>query len=299
MTTYDIGTTGPAELVELKQAHRRTWASGSYATVAERLVDDVPPRHLLERVPIEPGMEVLDLATGTGNVAIRAAQRGARVTGLDLTPELLDRARERAVAAGVQVEWVVGDVEDLPFEDGRFDVVLSTFGIQFAPRHEAAAREAVRVTRAGGRIGLVNWTPRGHIGRVLRAVSARLPKPPAYASPPPLWGDEGHVRELFAFTGAELEFERASNPFVGFTSPEAWVAFMETNYGPLLTARQKLDGAWSELRHELVALTTALDQGRPGALHVESEYLLTLGRVPTEPRQGRSNSTASHTGGRK
>lgn len=143
MTTYDIGTTGPAELVELKQAHRRTWASGSYATVAERLVDDVPPRHLLERVPIEPGMEVLDLATGTGNVAIRAAQRGARVTGLDLTPELLDRARERAVAAGVQVEWVVGDVEDLPFEDGRFDVVLD--------RHESyVAAEVFRVLRPGG-----------------------------------------------------------------------------------------------------------------------------------------------------
>ncbi len=281
MTTYDISTAELSGLADLKRAHRRTWASGSYATVAERLVDDVPPRHLLERVSIEPGMEVLDIATGTGNVAIRAAQLGARVTGLDLTPELFERARERAADAAVEVEWIEGDAEDLPFEDGRFDRVLSTFGIQFAPRHEVAAREAVRVTRPGGTIGLINWTPQGHIGRVLKEVGARLPKPPGYASPPPLWGDEAHVRELFALDCVELEFERATNPFVGFGSPEDWVEFMETNYGPLLTARQKLtpDGRWDELRNELVALTTSLDQGGPGALHVESEYLLTLART--------------------
>src|SRR5215218_580332 len=156
MTTYDISTAGPSGLAELKRAHRKTWASGDYGSVAERLVDAVPPRHLLERVSIEPGMEVLDIATGTGNVAIRAALLGARVTGLDLTPELFGRARERAEEAGVEIDWVEGDAEDLPFEDGRFDRVLSTFGIQFAPRHEVAAREAVRVTRAGGVIGLVN-----------------------------------------------------------------------------------------------------------------------------------------------
>ena len=112
-----------------------------------------------------------------------------------------------------------GDAEDLPFEDGRFDRVLSTFGIQFAPRHQVAARDAIRVTRPGGTIGLVNWTPQGHIGQVLRAVGARRPKPPEYASPPPLWGDEAHVRELLAPGGPELEFERATNPFVGFGSP--------------------------------------------------------------------------------
>jgi len=279
VTTYAVSTAGPAGLADLKRAQRKTWASGDYASVAERLVDAVPPRHLLERVSIEAGMEVLDIATGTGNVAIRAAQLGARVTGLDLTPELFGRARERADEAGVEIDWVEGDAEDLPFEDGSFDRVLSTFGIQFAPRHEAAAREAARVTREGGTIGLINWTPQGHIGRVLKAVGTRLPKPPDYASPPPLWGDEAHVRGLFAPT-MELEFERATNPFVGFDSPEHWVAFMETNYGPLLTAREKLASPrWRELRQELIALTTALDQGLPGALRVESEYLLTLGRT--------------------
>jgi SAM-dependent methyltransferase len=281
MTTYDVSTAGPSGLADLKRAHRRTWASGSYATVAERLIDDVPPRHLLDRVAIEPGMEVLDIAAGTGNVAIRAAERGARVTALDLTPELFVRGRERAAAAGVDVEWVEGDAEDLPFEDGRFDAVVSTFGIQFAPRHEVAAREASRVTRPGGTIGLINWTPQGHLGRVLKAVGARLPKPPDYASPPPLWGDESHVRRLFAPHGVELELERATNPFVGFHSPEDWVDFMATHYGPLVTARGRLepDGRWQDLREELVELTASLDQGGPGALRVEAEYLLVLGRT--------------------
>ena len=173
MTTYDTETTELPGLADLKRTHRAIWASGSYATVAERLIDDVPPRHLLGRLSIEPGMDVLDLAAGTGNVAIRAARLGARVTALDLTPELFDRGRERAARAGVEIEWLEGDVENLPFADGSFDRVLSTFGIQFAPRHEVAAREAVRVTRPGGMIGLINWTPQGHIGRVLKAVGSR------------------------------------------------------------------------------------------------------------------------------
>jgi SAM-dependent methyltransferase len=288
MTTHDTRTADVPGLAELKQAHRRIWASGSYAAVAERIVDDVPPSHLLARVSIEPGMEVLDIAAGTGNVAIRAAQLGARVTAVDLAPELFTRARERAAAAGVEVEWIEGDAEDLPFEDGRFDRVLSVFGIQFAPRHEVAAREAVRLTRDGGVIGLINWTPGGHIGRVLKTVGSRLEKPPAFASPPPLWGDEAYVRELFASHGVEPELERATNPFVGFASPEEWVAFMETNYGPLLTARGKLgEAVWAEVREELIALTASFDYGEPGALHVESEYLLTLVRT-TAPEDGRA-----------
>jgi SAM-dependent methyltransferase len=278
MTTYDTTTAGPAGLGELKRSHRTTWASGDYATVAERLIDDVP-RRLLERVRIEPGMEVLDIAAGTGNASIRAAERGAHVTALDLTPELLDRGRERAAAAGVSIDWVEGDAEDLPFDDDRFDAVLSTFGIQFAPRHERAAAEAVRVTRRGGSIGFANWTPGGHIGQVLKAVGSRLPKPPGYASPPPRWGDEDHVRALL--DGAEVEFETRTNPFTGFDSPADWVDFMAYAYGPMVTARSKLepDGGWTELRDELIALTAALDQGGPGAMRVDAEYLLVLARA--------------------
>ena len=144
-----------------------------------------------------------------------------------------------------------------------------------------AAREALRVTRPGGAIGLINWTPQGHIGRILKAVGATLPKPPGYASPPPLWGDETHVDALFATEDVAIEHERTLNPFVGFGSPEEWVEFMETSYGPLLTARAKLEptGAWQPLRDEIVAMTEAADRGVPGAMHVDSEYLLTLIRV--------------------
>jgi SAM-dependent methyltransferase len=284
MTALDSSTAGPSGLADLKRAHRSTWASGDYGAVAERLIDEVPPRHLLEQIGIEPGMEVLDIATGTGNVAIPAAQLGAKVTGLDLTPDLFDRGRERAAAAGVEIEWVEGDAEDLPFEDGRFDRVLSTFGIQFAPRHEVAAGEAIRVTRPGGAIGFVNWTPQGHIGRVLKTVGARLPKPPDYASPPPLWGDEAHVRGLLAPAAAELQLERATNPFLGFTSAEDWVDFMAANYGPLVNAREKLspEGGWEELREDLVALTASLDQGSGDEFRIEAEYLLAIARTPAE-----------------
>ena len=142
-----------------------------------------------------------------------------------------------------------------------------------------AAREAVRVLRPGGVIGLVNWTPQGLIGRVLKAVGARLPKPPEYVSPAPLWGDEEHVRGLFAGTGVELEFERALNPFVGFDSAEDWVEFMETNYGPLLTAQAKLGGEWAEVRREIVALAESLGRSDADGFVVDSEYLLVIGRA--------------------
>ncbi len=273
MSTHATPATAP-RIADLKLAHRKLWASGDYHAVVERMIADVPPRHLLDRVRIEPGTKVLDLAAGTGNAAIPAARRGAEVTALDLTPELLDRGRAWADAAGVAVDWVEGDAEDLPFADDAFDCVVSIFGIQFAPRHEVAAREALRVARPGGTIGLISWTPQGHIGGVLRTVGAAMPKPPAFASPPPLWGDEAHVDALFA--GHRIEHERAVNPFVGFASAEDWVAFMEAFYGPMLTARGRLEpeGRWAPLREQLVALTAAADRGTPGALHVDSEYLL-------------------------
>ena len=128
-------------VADLKRVHRATWAAGDYAAVAEH-IDEVPPADLLARVDIRPGQDVLDVATGTGNVAIRAAAAGAQVAGLDLTPELFDTARRRAAEAHVTVDWVDGDAEDLPFDDDRFDRVLSTFGVQFAPRHAIVARRA-------------------------------------------------------------------------------------------------------------------------------------------------------------
>lgn len=265
----------------LKDDHRGVWAAGDYAQVAAVLVDEVPPAHLLSRMDIEPGLEVLDVATGTGNVAVRAAAAGCRVTGLDLTPELLEVAAERARGLGVEVEWVAGDAEDLPFPSNAFDRVLSTFGVQFAPRHRVVAQELARVCKPGGRIGLINWTPEGQTGRLLAIIGRYMPKPPEFASPPPKWGDEQHVRSLFEGTGIELSFERATNP-MRFPSADAYVSFMEEHYGPLLKARQRLEGEgrWAECRAEVVALCEEVDEGDEDGLHMEVEYVLIEGRKP-------------------
>ncbi|NUR77703.1 MAG: methyltransferase domain-containing protein [Thermoleophilia bacterium] len=266
------------EIDALKGAHRSTWAAGDYAAVAE-IIDDVPPRHLLGAVGIEPGQDVLDVATGTGNVALRAAAAGARVTGLDLTPELFETARLRARSLDVVIDWVEGDAEQLPFEDASFDRALSAFGVQFAPRHEVVARELVRVCRPGGAVGLVNWTPTGKVGELITIMSRFLPAPPAFASPPPLWGDEEHVRRLFADLDVTPRFERATTPW-HFDSGEHYVSFMETNYGPTLKARERLtaEGRWEECRNEIVQMMERRNEGTDGRLLVPAEYLLVVAR---------------------
>jgi ubiquinone/menaquinone biosynthesis C-methylase UbiE len=263
---------------DLKKTHRATWAAGDYAAVAER-IDEVPPRDLLERVPVRAGDEVLDVATGTGNIALPAAAAGANVIGLDITPELFDTARLRAAEQGLDLEWVEGDAEDLPFDDERFDVVLSVFGVQFAPRHQVVAEELARVTRPNGRIGLVNWTPEGLIGEMFKIMGKYMPAPPEYASSPPLWGNAEHVHELFADTGIELTFARGYNPW-RFDSAEHFVVFFETNYGPTLKARERLEaeGRWAELREELHELAERHNEATDGSLLMHAEYLVTVGR---------------------
>jgi SAM-dependent methyltransferase len=264
-------------LAELKQTHRATWASGDYPAVAER-VDDVPPRDLLDRIDVRPGEDVLDVATGTGNVALRAAAAGANVVGLDLTPELFATAWRRMDEWGVAVDWVEGDAEELPFDDESFDAVVSVFGVQFAPRHQIVARELARVTRPGGRIGLVNWTPEGQIGELFKIMGRYLPTPPSYASPPPLWGSEPYVRGLFADTGVELEFARGRNPW-RFHSAEEYVSFMETNYGPTLKARERLsaEGRWKDCREEIRAMAERYNEATDGGLLMHAEYMVAIG----------------------
>ena len=268
------------DVAGLKHVHHQTWAAGDYSRIAE-LIAEVPPRHLLDRVGIEPGMEALDVAAGTGNVAIPAAERGARVIGVDLTPELFDAARRRAAEAGVQIEWVEGDAEDMPFEDGRFDRVLSAFGVMFAPRHELAAAELVRVTKPGGAIGVVNWTPQGVIGQVFKLLGEYMPPPPSYASPPALWGDEAHVKKLFDRSDMELEFELGMAP-QPFDSAEEYVRYFEENYGPTVMAKQRLTGEarWDEFREKYVELIDSLGRTSEGGFRLEQEYLLTVGRRP-------------------
>jgi SAM-dependent methyltransferase len=179
----------------------------------------------------------------------------------------------------VAVDWVEGDAEDLPFEDDRFDRVLSVFGVQFAPRHEVVAQELARVCRPGGLIGLVNWTPTGLIGELFQIMGPYLPAPPDYASPPPLWGSEEHVRSLFADTTVQFEFARGHNPF-RFDSAEHNVVFMETNYGPTLKARERLtaEGRWEECRGEILAMTERRNEATDGSLLTYAEYLVAVGR---------------------
>jgi SAM-dependent methyltransferase len=265
------------EIEELKAAQRATWASGDYAAVAEAFVSDVG-RAAVAKAAIETGIEVLDVATGSGNAAIPAALAGARVTGLDLVPELLDVGRARAREAGVEIEWVQGDAEALPFADERFDTVLSVLGVQFAPRHEVTARELGRVLRPGGAIVLACWTPGGFIGRLFRTMAPYLPKPPAGVTPPPLYGDADHVRALFAQTGVELAFETRSATFWA-DSPHAFVAYMADHYGPVLKARARLvrEGRWDALHADLIALCEDANVAEDG-FRAPSEYLLALGR---------------------
>ena len=266
-------------VADLKRVHRATWAAGDYAAVAE-MIDEAPPRDLLARIDIAPGHDVLDVAAGTGNVALRAAAAGAQVVGLDLTPELFDTARRRAAEYGVTVDWVEGDAEDLPFDDASFDRVLSAMGVQFAPRHQVVADELVRVCRPGGRIGVVNWTPAGQIGELFKIMGRHLPPPPDFASPPPLWGSEDHVRELFADAPVTLEFARGLNPWQ-FDSPEHYVVFMETHYGPTLKARERLtaEGGWEACRSEILAMVERRNEATDGSLLMHAEYLVAVGTV--------------------
>lgn len=271
----------PEPIAQLKAAHRATWDSGDYTAVADRYVIPVGAT-ALAHAGLDVGTAVLDVATGSGNAAIPAAQAGARVTGLDLAPSLIEIARERSAEAGVEIEWVEGDAEALPFADESFDVVLSVVGVQFAPRHQVVASELSRVARPGGRVVLCSWTPGGFIGQVLRTMGPRMPKPPEGTSPPPLWGVEEHVAALFAGTGVQFEFQRRTTPF-DYGTAEGFVDYMADVYGPMLKARERLtsEGTWGELHSALVDLCERSNVA-DGGFRAESEYLVAAGRKDPE-----------------
>ena len=264
-----------AEIEALKDAHRKTWASGDYARVAE-LVTDVGER-VVERAGVHAGSDVLDVAAGTGNASIPAAAAGAHVIAVDLTPELFAAGRRRAERVGVELEWVAADAEELPFEDARFDYVLSSLGVQFVPRHEVVASELVRVCRPGGTIALGNWAADGYIGRIWTIMAPYLPPPPDFASPPAGWGRREHIEELFADHPVELTFERYALNFEA-ESPEAFIETLTDFYGPLLQARNKLSGddRWDALHRELIVLSSELNTSSDGGFKAPSDYLVTL-----------------------
>lgn len=262
--------------LEKQAANRAIWSAGKWDRVADYVAGTGPK--LLESVGVEEGMRLLDIGTGSGgSVAIPAAKRGAAVVGSDISDVHFDAARARAQAAGVEIDWVEADALDLPFEDGSFDRVLSTFGHMFAPDHTRAAAEMVRVTKPDGVIGFCAWTPEGVTGRMFRIVTTHLPPPEGFM-PPPLWGTEDHVRSLMEPLGVELSFERKLNEFQEENIDLYQETFQE-NFGPMVMARLALgDEGWPLLKSELDAFAAEENEAEDGTLLIRSEYLEVLGR---------------------
>jgi SAM-dependent methyltransferase len=262
----------------LKARHRAMWALGDYHAVATEIIPDLGPV-LVEAAHIGPGDHVLDVAAGPGNVAIPAAATGAHVIASDLTPELLDRGRADAEAKGVGLEWRVADAENLPFEDNAFDAVTSCVGVMFAPHHQAAADELVRVCRPGGRIALIAWTPGGFIGQMFAVMKPYVAPPPPGAQPPPLWGDVAHVRELFGDRVTDLTASQQLLRAEGMDDPMAFREYFKQNYGPTIAAYRGLadDPARAaeldQALDDLVARFRAPDGG------IDWEYLLVVATV--------------------
>ena len=252
------------------------WASGDYPLVARTVIPDLGAV-LVRASGVRADQTVLDVAAGSGNAAIPAAATGARVVASDLTPELFEVGREAATRAGVEVEWREADAEAMPFDDDAFDVVLSCVGVMFAPHHQIASDELVRVCRPGGTIGLVSWTPQGFIGRLLGTTRPYAPPPPPGAQPPPLWGDEAHVRGLLGDGVRDVVARRQVVRVDAFARPAEFRESFKSYYGPVLSVYRSL----GDDAERVAALDAALDElarsadiGRDGSLVMEWEYLL-------------------------
>jgi ubiquinone/menaquinone biosynthesis C-methylase UbiE len=258
------------DLAAVKAKQQAAWSSGDYSVVGTTL--QITGEALCEAVDLRSGERVLDVACGNGNAALAAARRFTQVTGVDYVPALLARAGARAAALGLPLELREGDAEALPFPDGAFDVVLSTFGVMFAPDQERAARELLRVCRHGGRIGLASWTPDGFIGQMFKVVASHVP-PPAGLRGPPLWGTEARLAELFGAEARELRSERREFTF-RYRSAAHWLEVFRTWYGPIHRAFAALAPEKQDaLAADLTALVERLNVARDGTMVVRSAYL--------------------------
>lgn len=241
----------------------------------------LPPvgQHVLDVAGVGAGMDVIDVGCGSGGtVAIPAAQRGATVTGADVTPELFDDARRRASEAGVDVTWVEADAADMPFEDASFDRVLSTFGHMFAPDQESTAREIVRICRPGGTIVAAAWTPEGFNGRMFITTGKHMPPPPGF-TPPVLWGTEDRWQELVGSQGIELEFHREHLAMTRDVGAEEFFDEFAMNFGPLVMARSALgDDGFAALRSDMIELYAEGNEATDGGTLINAEYLVAVGR---------------------
>lgn len=273
-----LGMTTQSAVPDLKTRHRAMWASGDYPRMVDTFLLPVGQR-LAEALPITADSRVLDVAAGTGNASIPAAQRGARVTATDLTPELLDAGARRPETRGLDLEWLPADAADLPFDDGSFDLVMSCIGVMFAPFHQPSADELVRVCRPGGTIGLLSWTPEGMIGALFRTMKDFAPPPPPGAQSPPLWGSEEHLADLF---GDRVEFStqvREPLAITAFPRPRDWGEHFKTYYGPTIAVRANAvrNGRAAEFDAALDAFCDEWNRGTEEQAYFEQEYLLSIG----------------------
>ena len=259
------------EMQALKTRLKATWMSGDYGHFAQYL--EPGALEFLDRLAIEPGTRMLDVGCGAGQIAIPAARAGVQVTGVDIATNLIEQARTRAKAEGVNAQFDEGDAEMLPYPDGAFDLVVSLIGGMFAPRPDHVAAELLRVCRSGGRIAMANWTPEGHVGQMFKIIGKHVPPPPLMVSPLK-WGDEPTVRERLGHGTSSLNITRRMYP-MRYPFPPAEVAqFFFAYYGPTLRALAGLDTAGqTALRQDLEQLWTTNNQASDGSTHVDSEYL--------------------------
>jgi SAM-dependent methyltransferase len=265
---------------EVKSATRAMWAAGDYHRFARETVWELGPR-LVQACGITVGQRVLDVACGTGNVAIRAAETGADVVASDLTPEHFEAGRNEARTSGVQLEWVEADAENLPFAEGEFDVVTSSLGAIFAPDHQRVAEELLRVCLPGGRIGMINFTPEGLAADFFGTLAPYMPPPPPGALPPLLWGHEDHVRDLFAGRVSSLEMTR-DRYVERAASPREYVELFTETFGPAVTIRTALADEperAAAFDRDFLEFASRANTGNPGApVEYHYEYLLVIAR---------------------
>jgi len=264
---------------QFRETQRAIWAAGDWPRFAP-IIQEVADLVVAE-IGVDRGHDFLDVATGSGNAAMAAASRGANVTGLDFVPELVEAARRRAADDGVSAEFVEGDAEDLPFAEASFDRVTSIFGVMFAPNHQPAAGELVRVARPGGAIGVAAWTPEGLNGQMFKTLGAHMPPPPEGLTPPAMWGNEEHVRSLFSQPGLEVSCEKRTVDFV-WESLESWLDHCESHLGPTVMAKALLEpqGRWEGARADLLALGGRFNEADDGSMRTPGEYLLTKVTLP-------------------
>ena len=258
------------EMEAVKSRLRATWMSGDFDKIAQ--IIEPSAVEFIERLALKPGTRVLDVACGSGNLSIPAARAGAIVTGIDIAPNLLETARERALAEGLDIKFDEGDAEQLPYADASFDVVVTMFGAMFAPQPDRTTAELLRVCRPGGRIAMANWTATGFIGQMFKTTAAHVP-PPNFPSPL-LWGNSATVRERLQKDVAEIKLTPHLTSFRLPMSPEQTVDYFRAWYGPTLRAFAALDkDGQSALHRDLTRLWSENNEATDGTTDVDSEYL--------------------------